>query len=354
MTVAAIIVNYHTASFLPDLLQDLFESPMVDRAIVVDNSGEFSSHSSLHRFERLDVLAMGENKGFGAAVNHALKEVTGQAWVLVVNPDMRLTRGAVERLLEGATQNRSPLVGPRFFWDRRKSFRLPPATGSSFWFDLAGRASAVNRLDADLFSFYWAMRHDRFWDAKEPFFEPFLSGACLLVDRHWVNSLEGGLFDERFFLYYEDTDLCARAMKGGVKPLCVPGAEVIHYYDQARSEDVDKSDRMMRAQALFYEKYYGGLRLRLPESAPLPHAFPEMGELDRAPLFEVRDRDRLGDCFFEIAVNPFFVPFAQATVEDGVFEFPADIWDRLARGRYYARIRDRLFGDLGVWTWTRS
>jgi hypothetical protein len=167
--------------------------------------------------------------------------------------------------------------------------------------------------------------------------------------------MEGGLFDERFFLYYEDADLCVRAMKSGVKPLCVPGAEVIHYWDQARSEDVNKLDQMMRAQALFHEKYYGKVNSTLPDPRPLTQCWSDLGDVDRPPLFEVPDRlHGKGELFFEIAVNPSFVPFAQAIVRAKKFEFPVDVWDRLGRGRYYARIRDRLFGDLGVWTWMRS
>jgi GT2 family glycosyltransferase len=354
MSIAAIIVNYHTASFLPPLLQELFESPHIERAVVVDNSGELSTSSVLEHFDRLEILPASDNKGFGAAVNQALRKTTDEDWVLVLNPDMRLTEGSMDCLLEGARQTQTPLVGPRFFWDDHRVFRLPPATGSSLWLELAKQCADRFPLDADLFSFYWTLRHDRFWEADAPFFEPFLSGACLLLENRWIRSLGEDLFDERFFLYFEDSDLCVRSLKGGVRPLCIPSASVIHYYNQSPSPGPGKAHHMEEAQQAFLRKFYGAVSVGVPGSRSPNSRTIDLGEFTTVPVFELDRGTVVEEAYFEVAVSPYFVPFAQAVFSGPHFQFPEDVWSRLSPGPYYSRVRDRLRGSLVVWEWKKA
>ncbi len=353
MTVSAVIVNYHTAAFLPGAVKDLTGDPNVQQILIADNSGELSRGSGLRDAPLVEIISNEVNRGFGAAANQAIEKAIGE-WILVLNPDMRLGEGCLQHLLDAARASASPLVGPRFYWDDRKSFRLPPATGSCLWLDVANMVAQGFELDAELFSFYWTLRHERFWEATDPFFEPFLSGGGLLIRRDWIESLGTGLFDERFFLYFEDTDLCVRALKKGVRPLCVPRAHAIHYYDQSPSPSGIKADLFVRAQRLFMGKYYQKkVHISFPQ-VEVYHAFAiDLGHIQTVPRFEVTDGPIPADCYFEIAVNPYFVPFAQAHMKADGFAFPEEIWKRLSSGQYYSRVRSRLLGTLKVWTWEK-
>jgi hypothetical protein len=234
-------------------------------------------------------------------------------------------------------------------------FRLPPSTGSCLWLDVANKIAQSFALDAELFSFYWTLRHERFWEATEPFFEPFLSGGGLLIRRNWIEPVGAQLFDERFFLYFEDTDLCVRALKNGVRPLCVPRAYAIHYYDQSPSPSGTKADFMAQAQRLFMGKYYQqDVRLSFPEVQTYrPSMMIDLGDVQSVPRFEVTNASIPDDSFFEIAVSPHFVPFAQTDMRAESFEIPGDIWNRLSKGQYYSRVRSRLLGTLKAWTWRK-
>jgi GT2 family glycosyltransferase len=352
MNVTAIIVNYYSSSFLQVLIESLLREECVDQILVIDNSEELSRTAALCPERSVEVVVNERNRGFGAAVNQGVKRAEGE-WILVLNPDMKLEEGCLRLMLNAAREYSSPLIGPRSYWDDHHVFRLPPAVGACLWLDTACMAASSFKIDAELYSFYWTLRHERFWDETRPFFEPFLSGGCLLIQKEWIDSLGGGPFDERFFLYYEDTDLCVRALQRNVRPICVPRATVIHYYDQSPSTGDGKQHYMMEAHVKFLRKYYGEICQPALNAAATVEGMRDMAEIVSSPTLEVDEKFIRPDNFFELGLNPYFVPFAQAKAGGAVFEFPADIWRRLSPGRYYARIRNRAMGTLVSWTWQK-
>lgn len=353
MSVTAVIVNYYTAAILPPLLDDLWGDPLVGKVIIVDNSKELNAEI-VSKYENIHVLKNAENRGFGAAVNQAVAYAEGE-WIFVINPDIRLCEGCLAALVCAGEKYGCALLGPRFYWDDHFQFRLPPATGDCLWLDAAQDAAEKFELDRELFSFYWILRHQRFWEAEVPFFEPFLTGACLLIGKEWIQSQGCNVFDERFFLYFEDTDLCARAMKDGIRPLCVPQAMVIHYWDQSPSPEKSKSDLMIRAHEDFVKKYYGGLLYALPGgNKDEPPGIFDLGELARPPEFFMDVDAKEESLFFEIGLNPWFVPFAQASLETNKFAFPSNIWSRLGQGIYYGRVRGTRSGTKTIWKWKKK
>ena len=352
--ISAIVVNFHTAALLRTLIHQLLSEQRIDQVIVADNSGEIAAGDSVPRAPQLRVISNERNIGFGPAVNQALAHADGE-WILVVNPDVRLGEKCLERLLNAADRYRSPLMGPRAYWDDQLQFRLPPATGACLWLDFANRSAERYVLDAELLSFYWTLRHERFWEARTPFFEPFLSGGCLLVKKEWVDSNGGRLFDDDFFLYFEDTDLCVRALMDGVRPLCVPDAHVVHYYDQSPpASSGTKSHLMDRSCTGFFEKHYPGLSSPVLDEAGFSVNAIDLDEVTGPPIFRAGRGVSWEGCFFEIGVNPYFVPFAQARLSGELFEFPGHIWAGLSAGSYYGRVRDSVLGTLKVWQWKKS
>lgn len=348
--ICAIIVNYYTKSLLPPLLNDLISTPLISQIIIVDNSSELGSfpfHS-----DKINVIINSENKGFGAAVNQAA-DMAGEKWLLLVNPDVRLDNGCVQTLLDAAGQYCAPIVCPRFYWDDNHAFRLPPATGMSLWFNLAHICAGKYQLDAQTFSFYWILRHERYWEAVSPFAEPFVAGACLLIDKSWVLAKTKKIFDENFFVYFEDTDLCVRALYDNAVVLCVPNAKAVHYYDQSPSVDKSKNILMSESFEAFQNKYYKDMSFQVLGNESYAPEMTDLGELSAPPMFHHEATQIPETYFFEIGINPFFVPFIQADVKEETFYFPNDIWQRLGPGQYFTRIRGKISGVRNVWTWKK-
>ena len=356
MTVSAIVVNYHTSSLLKGLCSSVRGQDPLSELIIVNNCPEEISVRELTEAGGIPVrvLQNDTNLGFGAAVNRALK-VVEENYALIINPDARLMPGCVEAMVDACEEYSSPLAGPRFYWDDEKIFRLPPATGDSLWFGFGTESAGHFDLDAQLLSFYWILRHDRFWSMNEPFFEPFLSGACLLVSTSWAGKMGNKLFDERFFLYYEDTDLCVRAMAEGISPLCVPGAEVVHYWDQSPCPSLSKAGLMGKARSQFMKKHYGFCETEILEQGDSGCKADVIDCGVNLPVFDTGDLG-CGDSnfFLEFGLNSFFVPFAQAKVERTCFVMPESVLDRLSLGEYYFRLRSRKSGEKKIWKWTKQ
>src|SRR5690606_20622589 len=280
--ITAVIVNYGSPDDTVGLARAL--EGQVARILAVDNSGDLTAVP--HAPAGLEILSPGRNLGYGAAVNLAAAQCATR-WLLVLNPDVRPLDDCIDQLWQAARQHDAPLAGPRFYWDDACDFLLPPALGYSQpqlfsqHLHAAGAIAHYSLARQDL------ARHEAFWQRQEPFVEPFLSGACLLVDLDWFRAQGEPVFDERFFLYYEDTDLCARLLGHGRPPLCVPAARAVHYWNQAPQPAQGKLQLMMESEARYRAKFY---------SQPLPRPAIEqrytppsqdLGEHRDSPQFDL-------------------------------------------------------------------
>lgn len=376
MSVGVIIVNYFTEDLLRPLVKSLVGFPIIREMIVFDNG----SNPLLDLGEgKARVMRQGRNIGFAAAVNRAFSSISSD-YVLLLNPDLRIDAAAVERLLAASRRYQCPMVGPRFYWDDAHLFRLPPATGALRW--LAVGADAPSSLDGQLRGHYWALHHDHYWSQRTPFRQPFLPGACLLLDSQWVRR-RGRVFDERYFMYYEDTDLCIEAQLEGWMPLCVPGAETVHYWDQSPEPEGGKGKMMAEAGQALHQKFGlqeqgSGISPSLVPQGP-DDPWLDLGQVAQAPPFALPPL-RVGTRF-ELAVDASFVPFAQARLgprgliaDDGRISLehlaimaapwarkaqvrdlilPEGLWDRMRLGRYYARLRGPDGWVTRKWQWCR-
>jgi N-acetylglucosaminyl-diphospho-decaprenol L-rhamnosyltransferase len=190
----------------------------------------------------LEIIATGENLGYGRAINAALERID-EEYVLVANPDLVMESGALDLLL-GAVSARqgTAAAGP--------SLRT---------YDGAGPADApltLPTLRAELVGFMGASRIARrpTVEARDDGVE-FLSGACFVARRNALAEIGG--FDPRFFLYYEDADLFRRLRSGGWRLVFVPLAIVRHAHGGTWSDPVRRQAAALRGAITYYEKYAG-------------------------------------------------------------------------------------------------
>jgi GT2 family glycosyltransferase len=218
--VDVVVVSYNSRDTLRDCVAPLAGIEGVD-VTVVDNG---SADGSLDAIADLPVrtIVAGRNGGFGFGCN--LGMASGSApYVLFLNPDARLAAADLERL--AAVLDAEPdvaIAGPRVLDD---AGRLVP---SQRRYQRAGSTWAqAFFLHRTLRRAAWANEIIRQQSEYERAAYPeWLSGACMLARRDVVAALGG--FDEGFFLYCEDMDLCARARAAGHRIRYEPGATVRH------------------------------------------------------------------------------------------------------------------------------
>jgi hypothetical protein len=239
-----VIVNYndkaHLESCLSSLEADAQELNL--EILVVDNNSSDGSQEFIEkRFPKIKLIRNKENKGFSRANNQAIRESRGE-FILFLNTDTVLLPKTIELLLE--EMKRNPKAGA-----------LGPA--------LLKGANVYQASFGRKVSFFSEVLHKCFLN---PYYKlllkivqkkrevGWLSGACLIVRRDILD--EVGLFDENFFLYFEDIDLCFRIKKRGWKLVYFPQAKIFHE-GGVTTTPLKFSSRLeyRKSQLYFYQKH---------------------------------------------------------------------------------------------------
>jgi N-acetylglucosaminyl-diphospho-decaprenol L-rhamnosyltransferase len=212
--IAAVVVDHDTGP----LLEGCVRSLLVDGAatvVVVENGAPGSAEAALAPLSselvaRVRIVRPGANLGYGAGVNRGLAalEPTPE-WVLVSNPDLEVHPGTLDALRRALEANPAwALVGPRIFTDTGEVY--PSVRAFPSFTDAAGHALlAVFKPDNPFTKRY----NPGTPDGDVVTGAGWVSGSCFLARRRALEELGG--FDEAYFMYLEDTDLCWRAHHAG-------------------------------------------------------------------------------------------------------------------------------------------
>jgi N-acetylglucosaminyl-diphospho-decaprenol L-rhamnosyltransferase len=242
---SAVVVTYNALPWIERCL----ESVRGLETIVVDHG---STDRTLDLVERRfpDALVLRrENRGYGAGLNAGLQAASGE-FVLLLNSDAWAEEGAVDRLLAFAESHaRAGLVGPRASnpdGTRQLTVRAFPtlwrlATEYLFLRKLAPRSRALNAFYAGGLDLGQAQTVD------------WVMGFAMLVRRKAVEAVGG--FDESFFMFSEETDLCRRLWDAGWEVWYAPQAEFTHV--AGASHGGRMFDENVRGHLRFLAKHRG-------------------------------------------------------------------------------------------------
>ena len=251
--VAAVLVNYNAGPELRIALQSIVDelSGVPWEAVVVDNASSDGSGSIAAEFgPRVRLIRSEENVGFSRGVNRGLR-ATSAPLVLIMNPDCRLMPGAMVTLRTAlAAFPDCAVVGPRIL-DPDGSEQGSARGDPDMLTGLFGRSAMLRRLFPRLLV---ARRNvvsaDAIASGASSAAVDWLSGACMLARRSALEEVGG--FDERYFLYWEDADLCRRLRGRGYHVRYVPGAGAVHRVGHSSRTARAASIRAFHASAYLY------------------------------------------------------------------------------------------------------
>ncbi|WP_158253821.1 glycosyltransferase family 2 protein [Cryobacterium sp. N22] len=222
--VAVVIVTYNSAADIGSLLASLRVSATAVgmRVIVVDNDSTDDTLGVLSAHGDVTVVSAGGNRGYAGGINVALRHLGPARSILVLNPDLVVWPGSVEGMLASQASTGAGIVVPRLVDSRgnpQASLRREPSVLRSFGEALFGDHAtwrpawlAETVYDPDSYS----SAHPIEW----------ATGAALLIHRGLADRL--GDWDERYFLYSEETDYFRRAREAGATARFTPVATVEH------------------------------------------------------------------------------------------------------------------------------
>lgn len=209
--------------------------------IVVDNgSSDGSPEAITAAYPAVEQLLNGANLGFAAGMNAGMRRACAQGadYIFLANNDTTLAPDALDRLVATAEEHGAGMVAPAIYY--------ASAPHRIWW--LGGRLRPLlleirrcERLPA---------RHD-----PQPFHVDFITGCGMLVRRSVLERV--GLFDERFFMYYEDSDYCLRAHRAAVRVLVEPRAAMYHKVAQSSGGSHSPNERyhMAKSSVQYFRKH---------------------------------------------------------------------------------------------------
>jgi N-acetylglucosaminyl-diphospho-decaprenol L-rhamnosyltransferase len=256
------IVAYRSREMLRDCLTSLRAyTPPRTRVIVVDNeSGDGTIEMVRSEFRDVDLLPAGRNLGFAAAINRAIRLGTAP-YVLALNPDTRVHAGVLDRLLDLMEENpevgicgcRLELEDGQFDHAARRSFPTPLSA-------LAHFSGIGKRVDSGALAGYRAP------DVVEGPVDA-VNGAFMLMRRAALDQV--GLFDEGFWMYMEDLDLCYRFARAGWVTWYEPTVAITHIKagTSGRRRGLRLNYAFHYGMYRFYRKHYAPRRSRAVNGA---------------------------------------------------------------------------------------
>jgi GT2 family glycosyltransferase len=241
--ISIIIITYNSQNYIEKCLSSIKDNARKNlrfNLILIDNASSDNSAEFIYNFQWKNLTFIKNNKNIGFAkavnqgINYALKNFKSD-YFLLLNPDAFLEKDCVEKLVSKAVENKyngliSPLIitpktrqiwfsGAKIDWLRMRTKHLPHST-----------AQGLKK-------------------------NAYLSGCCLLISKILIE--KNNLFDERFFLYYEDVDYSLRAQKVGFNLILVEKAICYHNESQSSTSKI-KNYHLVKSGLLFFEKHYPG------------------------------------------------------------------------------------------------
>ncbi|MBV8161877.1 MAG: glycosyltransferase family 2 protein [Acidimicrobiia bacterium] len=218
---SAVVVNYNARDHLLECVRSL-RADSVGEIVVVDNG---SGDGSLEAVAALDgdvvTVSTGGNLGFGSAANRGLAVARGE-YVAIFNPDVVVESGTLKAL--AATLDADPglaAVAPRV--DNPDGTLYPSVRAFPSMGDAVGHAFLGFVAPRNRFSRRYRMLD---WDHSHTSDVDWASGTCLMLRAAALG--DRGRFDESYFMYVEDVDLCWRLRADGWRVAYEPAGRVVH------------------------------------------------------------------------------------------------------------------------------
>ena len=248
MDISIIIVTWNTKNLLQKCLDSIYKTihDITFEVIVIDNASEDDTVVMLRgNFPHITLLKNSQNLGFGAANNQGLQIMRGR-YALLLNSDTVLTIHAVEELFAFMETHPESAMA---------CGQLLNSDGSK-QNSIASFPSLLTLMtNMPLLEYLFPKRYpSKRYNYEKPIEVDSGIGACLLVRKKAID--EVGMFDERYFFFFEETDWAYQMKKAGWKIFHIPTAFIYHFQGQSIGRNVRSRIEFYRSRYLFFRKWH--------------------------------------------------------------------------------------------------
>lgn len=256
-----IYVYYNTPKEILDSVDSLMTACIKNKyEIIIINNNSPKPLPAFARKHNITILDNKKNYGYGKAVNQGAKIANGKL-LLVVNPDTIFQNYAIDLMVEKMNSDKKiGVLGPQLIDAHGKV--LHSISSMPNLPDILFALSYINKIwpNNSYSRKYWALGIDR----NREFESETVGGAVMLIRKNVFKKIEG--FDERFFLYFEEADLCKRVTKAEYRVLYYPKAKVVHLVGKSTKDKKFIKQNYEKSRFLFLKKYYGFIPAILTET----------------------------------------------------------------------------------------
>jgi N-acetylglucosaminyl-diphospho-decaprenol L-rhamnosyltransferase len=333
--ISLLIVNYRSAALAAEAIRTARASTSEPlQIVVVDNSCDRAEADALR--DQADALIVADtNRGYAGGINLGRHACDGET-IVVSNPDITFAPAALDHLHGALT--RAAVAGPTFFWDEAHEWMLPPGdlnSGPEKLDEVLASRSHVWREQRDRRRF---LRRVAFWSQQSTMQVRMLSGAVMAIRAADFDRVGG--FDERFPLYFEESDFLRRIAALRQRITYVPAARCRHLFNQSAAQVAgEAAARYAQSEMRYLEKWNGPFVARTLKKLerPLP---PFAAKPTRLPV--VIDRD---DVVIEASPLATFSTAAGHFPRGRTIDVPREILQSL-QGDLYLRVVVRETGEV--------
>jgi N-acetylglucosaminyl-diphospho-decaprenol L-rhamnosyltransferase len=247
-----IIVTHNACADVVRCLDSLHRAPAgtPHEVVIVDNASTDGTVETIGaRWPDVRIVEIGDNIGFGAANNVGIRSSRGEL-ILILNGDTVIPPGAIDRLAAELERHSDvAAIGPRIVDpEGRPELSFGRMVGPLAEFSQRRLVHGNNRRDPGA-----SARVEQMTRVQQDV--DWISGACMLLRRRDAEA--AGLFDERYFLYFEDVDFCAAIRRLERRVLFFPAVEIAHARGRSAASQPDAVNHAYRrSQLAFYQKHH--------------------------------------------------------------------------------------------------
>ncbi len=250
-----VIVNWNSFDLLKKCLQSIKKNVLILNEVwVVDNNSADKSVEMVKKhFSWVKLIVNKENLGFAKANNQALKKIRTK-YVLILNPDTEVLKGSIEILLNFLEENKQISVCAPLLLNPDKSIqkkgyyrKFPTLLQAIFFYTDLSKYSFKNNF---LVNHLWedSINGKKITEVSQ------IPGACIFARTNVLKIV--GFFNEKYFVWFEDVELCLRLKKLGEKIVVVPESKIIHVGGgtfKKQTDEVAKQSRFFKSMFLFFD-----------------------------------------------------------------------------------------------------
>jgi GT2 family glycosyltransferase len=256
LDVSIIIVNYNTREITSQCIESIYEQTdnITFEVILIDNNSTDGSVEFFSNDKRIKLIQNRENSGFGHANNIGIKKASGK-YIFCLNSDTFLLNNAIKMLYDFAESYGKNAVFGTWLLDNQEkiihSYGKFPSIKTELYNALRVYGQRIPYLSK------YCIEYTEIF-SEEPKLVDYIIGADMFIPRYVIEI--SGMFDERYFMYCEDTDWQKRMVEKGIERILINGPKIVHSESKSSSKEGGKSMKKnllsTKAMFLYMKKHY--------------------------------------------------------------------------------------------------